>query len=293
MSDAKRSGYVALLGRTNAGKSTFLNSILQVKVSIVSDKPQTTRRQILGIKTTEKGQIIFFDSPGIHKPHHKLNEKMMKDVHHSLHDADIILYFIDIDDTREDSFAISLFEDSKKPVFLIINKIDKYSKGKILKRIDFFKDLFQWHEIVPISALKGDNIDLLEELIYRHLPEGEWFYSDEDYTKQSEKFYLSELVREKILQLTRQELPYTTTVRIEELKDRGNIIYIRAEIYVESQSQKKIVIGKHGGLIKSMGERAREEIEGYFEKKVFLDLFVKVVPDWRNKALIIKDLYEG
>jgi GTPase len=286
----KHSGYVALIGRTNVGKSTFLNAIMEAKISIVSNKPQTTRKQILGIKTTDKGQIIFFDSPGIHKPHFRLNEKMMKDVHASLMDADIVLYFMDISDSREDDFALSLLNDPNKKVFLVINKIDKFSKSKILTKIATFKDTFPWAEIVPISALTKLNLDLLEELIYKHLPEGENFYSQDESTLQTEKFYISELVREKLLTLTKAELPFTTMVNIEEITDRGKIIYIRAEIFVETRSQKKIVVGKHGNFVKQVGEMARVDMEDYYEKKVYLDLFIKVVPGWRNSPHILSQI---
>ncbi|HLP58319.1 MAG TPA: GTPase Era [Candidatus Deferrimicrobium sp.] len=288
----KHSGYVALVGRTNVGKSTFLNAILETKVSIVSNKPQTTRRQILGIKTTEYGQIIFFDSPGIHKPYFKLNEKMMKDVHASLLDSDIVLYFIDIDDQREDDFAISLFQDIGKPIFLVINKIDKHNKSKALERIDQFKDVYKWSEIIPLSALKGINMDLIEELIYKYLPENEYFYPEEEWTLQTERFYVSEMIREKVLNSAEDELPFTTTVKVEEITDKEKIIYIRADIYVETHSQKKILVGKHGNFVKHVGETARKDLEDYFEKQVYLDLFIKIVPNWRNSPHILSQLDE-
>lgn len=288
----KHSGYVALMGRTNVGKSTFLNTIMDSKISIVSDKPQTTRRQILGIKTTEKGQIIFFDSPGIHKPYFKLNEKMMKDVHNSLLDTDIILYFVTIDDQNKDDFTINMIEGLKKTTFLIINKIDKYNKAKVLKKIDFYQELFDWDEIVPISALNGDNVDHLENLIFQYLPESEYFFPPEEFTQQSEHFYVAELIREKLLNYTRNELPFTTTVKVQEIAEREKVFYIRAEIFVESHSQKKIVVGKQGSLIKQIGETARSDLEDYFAKKVFLDLFVKVVPNWRNSSQILKELFD-
>lgn len=291
-SKKKHSGYVALIGRTNVGKSTFLNSIMDTKVSIVSNKPQTTRKQILGIKTTPRGQIIFFDSPGIHKPYFKLNEKMMKDVHSSLLDADLVLYFIDIDDQREDEFALSMFENANKPIFLVINKIDKYGKAKILSKIDLFKDSFQWTEIIPLSALKGTNVDLVEDLIYKYLPENEPFYPDEEFTLQSERFYVSEMIREKVLASTKAELPFTTTVKVEEITDKEKVIYVRAEIYVETQSQKKIMVGKHGNLVKQVGELARKDLEDYFDKQVYVDLYIKVVPNWRNSPHILSQIDE-
>jgi GTP-binding protein Era len=288
----KHSGYVALIGRTNVGKSTFLNSIMETKVAIVSDKPQTTRKQILGIKTTKQGQVIFFDSPGIHKPYFKLNEKMMKDVHASLLDADLVLYFIEIDDQKEDEFAISMFENARKPVFLVINKIDKYSKAKVLAKIDRFKDTFAWSEIVPLSALKGINVDLIEDLIYKYLPENDYFYPDEEYTLQTEKFYVSELIREKLLINSKAELPFTTTVKLEEITDKKTIVYIRAEIYVENLSQKRILVGKKGSFVKHIGELARKELEDYFDKKVYLDLFIRIVPNWRNSPHILSQMDE-
>jgi GTP-binding protein Era len=263
---------------------------METKISIVSNKPQTTRKQILGIKTNPEGQIVFFDSPGIHKPHFRLNEKMMKDVHASLLDADIILYFIEIEDIREDEFAISLFRDLDKSVFLVINKIDKFNKAKILGQIDHFKDLHRWNEIVPISAKEGHNMDLIEELLYKYLPEGDYLYPDEEYTLQTEKFYAAELVREKILQTSKDEIPFTTTVKVEEINKKENIVYVRAEIYVETPSQKKILIGKKGHFVKTIGARARKDLEDYYEKKVYLDLFVKVVPDWRNSIHILNEI---
>jgi GTP-binding protein Era len=289
---SKHSGYVALLGRTNVGKSTFLNAVLETKVAIVSDKPQTTRRQILGIKTGPRGQIIFFDSPGIHVPRFRLNEKMMKDVHNSSLDADLLLYFVEIDDKRQDEFIMEMIKKVGKPTFLVINKIDKYKKSRALERIDFFKGLYDWQEIVPISALKEENLDVLEDLIYRYLPEGENFFPDGEYTQQSERFYIAELIREKILNLTRAELPFTTTVMMEEIEDRGKVVYVRAEIYVETPSQRKIVLGKQGTLIKQIGEHARKDIEEYFDHKVYLDLHVKVVSNWRNSPQILKEIFD-
>jgi len=283
---------VALLGRTNVGKSTFINALLGSKVAIVSDKPQTTRRRILAIKTTARGQIIFFDCPGIHKPHFKLNELMMKSVNDALFDADLILYFIDLAFPKEDDFIISLLEKAGKKVFLVINKIDKLNKGKVLEKIEHEKNVFPWQEIVPISALKGDNLELIEELIFSTLPEGENFFPDDTTTQQSENFYIGELIREKLLERVEDELPFTTTIQIEEIKDRGEVVLVRAEIYVESRAQKKIVIGKNGSMIKQIGQEARQAIEAYYGKKVFLDLFVKIVPGWRNSNGVIQAIVQ-
>lgn len=286
----RHSGYVALLGRTNVGKSTFINALLKTKVAIVSDKPQTTRRRILAIKTSERGQVVFFDCPGIHKPHFKLNELMMKAVNDALADADLILYFIDLAFPQKDDFVISMLEKAGKKVFLVINKIDKLNKGKVLEKIQHEKDLFPWQEIVPISALRGDNLDLIEELIFAYLPEGENFFPDDEYTQQSENFFIGELIREKMLSWIEDELPFSTTIKVTEIKDKGEIVLVRAEIFVESSSQKKIIIGKSGSMIKKIGQTSRETLEAYYEKKVFLDLFVKIVPGWRNSYQVIQEI---
>ncbi len=289
---ARHSGYVALVGRTNVGKSTFLNALLEAKIAIVSAKPQTTRRKIVGIKTTDRGQAVFFDSPGLHKPHFKLNELMMKDVRDALHDADLVLYFVDIGAPQHDEFIFSLLRESAKPVFLAINKIDKLNRGRVLEKIQEYKDAFPWREIVPISARRGDNLELIEELIFQYLPEGENLYPAEETTLQSQAFYVGELVREKVLDRVEDELPFTTTLKVEEIKDRGETVYVRADVYVENLAQKKIVIGKQGGLIKLIGTDGREALQEYFGKKVFLDLFVKVVPGWRNSPQVIRDIFD-
>lgn len=288
----RRSGYVALVGRTNVGKSTFLNALLEAKIAIVSSKPQTTRRKIVGIKTSERGQIVFFDSPGLHKPHFKLNEMMMKDVRDALHDADLVLYFVDIGAPQNDEFIFSLLKDSGKPVFLAINKIDKLNRGHALAKIQEYKDAFPWKEIVPISARRGDNLELIEDLIFQYLPEGEDLYPAAETTLQSQAFYVGELVREKVLDRVEDELPFTTTLKVEEIKDRGEVVYVRADVYVENLAQKKIVIGKQGRLIKLIGTEGRQALEEYFAKQVFLDLFVKVVPGWRNSPQVIRDIFD-
>lgn len=289
--DPRRSGYVALVGRTNVGKSTFLNALLEAKIAIVSAKPQTTRRKVLGIKTSERGQAVFFDCPGVHKPHFKLNELMMKEVRDALHDADLVLYFVDVADTRPDEFVLSLLAEAGKPVFLAINKIDTLNRARVLERIQAWKDAFPWKEIVPLSALRGDNLELVEELIFRTLPEGENLYPAEETTLQSQSYYVGELVREKVLDLVEDELPFTTTLRVEEIKDRGEVVYVRAEIWVETPAQKKIVVGRQGGLVKRIGTAGRAALEEYFAKKVFLDLFVKVVPGWRNSPEVVREIF--
>ena len=291
-SKGRRAGYVALVGRTNVGKSTFLNALLEAKIAIVSGKPQTTRRKILGIKTSEQGQVVFFDCPGIHKPHFRLNERMMKEVRDALHDADLVLFFVDIGAAQHDEFIFDLLRESSKAVFLVINKIDKLNKGRVLEKIQEYKDAFPWKEIVPISALRNINLDLLEDLIFTYLPEGEDFYPAAETTLQGQNFYVGELIREKVLELVEDELPFTTTLQVEEIKDRGEVIYVRAEVYVESTAQKKIVIGRQGGLVKRIGIEGRAALEEYFAKKVFLDLHVKIVPDWRNSPQVIHQIFD-
>jgi GTP-binding protein Era len=296
----RRSGYVALVGRTNVGKSTFLNALLEAKIAIVSDKPQTTRRRILGIHTAARGQAVFFDCPGIHKPRFRLNERMMKEVRDALHDADLVLYFVDIGAPQQDEFIFSLLAEAAaerggataKPVFLVINKIDKLSRGRVLAKIQEYKDAFPWREIVPISALRGDNLDRIEELIFHYLPEGEDLYPAEETTLQTQSFYVGELIREQVLACVEDELPFTTTVKVEEVKDRGELTYVRAEILVETPAQKKIVVGRQGGLVKRIGTAGRQALEEYFGRKVFLDLHVKIVAGWRNSPQIIREIFD-
>jgi GTP-binding protein Era len=295
-------GYVALIGRPNAGKSTLLNNILGQKVAIISDKPQTTRTSILGIRTTEKGQIIFVDNPGIHKPLHKLNQRMMNIVYSSLETSDLLCLLIDatLKYGHGDEFVIDTLKDVTTPVFLLINKVDIIKKEKILLIIDKYKDLMDFKEIIPISALKGINVDILVDKIYDHLPETEKIYSDEEISDQSERFLLSEIIREKILSHVREELPFVTAVYIDAIEDRGvmekdpekrKLKYLKATIFVEKDNHRKIVIGRHGSLIKTIGIEARREMEDILDSKLYLDLQVKVKERWRDKANVL-DLIE-
>ena len=272
------------------GKSTFLNAMMERKISIVSQRPQTTRRQILGVKTTKKGQIVFFDSPGIHVPHHELNKKMMKHVHHTFSVANLICYFKSVDERRKDPFVIGLLKEMKIPVFLILNKIDRFKKTRALEAIEFYKDDYPFAEIVPVSALRGDNMDYLQNLIYRYLPRMPNIYPEDTHTLQSEKYYLSEIIREKLLLQVRDELPFTSHVYITELESRDRLRYIKAAVAVEKRSQKKIVIGRQGQMLKKIGTLARRDLEEYFGQKVFLELVVKVIPNWRDSHVILKDL---
>lgn len=288
-------GYVALIGRPNVGKSTLLNKILGQKVAIISDKPQTTRTSILGIKTTDKGQIIFVDNPGIHRPLHRLNKRMMNFVYSSLETSDLLCLLIDatLKFGHGDEFVIETLKKVSTPLFLLINKVDIVKKEKILLLIDKYKDLLEFKEIIPISALKGTNVDVLEENIYRHLPDAEKLYGDDDVSDQSLRFLLSEIIREKLLSHVRQELPFVTAVYIEQMEDRGaEKKYIKARIFVEKDTHRKIIIGRQGSLIKTIGTEARKEMEDILEAKVFLDLHVRVKEKWRDLPGVL-DLIEG
>jgi GTP-binding protein Era len=300
-------GYVALVGRPNVGKSTLLNTILGQKVAIISNKPQTTRTSILGIKTTEKGQIIFVDNPGIHKPLHSLNRRMMNFVYSSLETADLVNLLIDatLKFGHGDEFVIETLKKISTPIILLINKVDIIKKEKILLIIDKYKELLDFKEIIPISALKGTNVDVFEEKIYDFLPEAEKIYSDDEISVQSEKFLFSEIIREKLLSHVEQELPFVTAVYIDIIDDyeeesppekpdekREPKKYIKATIFVEKGSHRRIVIGKQGRLIKAIGTEARKELAKVLGTRVFLDLWVKVRENWRDKADVL-DLIEG
>lgn len=290
-----RVGYVALIGRPNVGKSTLLNKILGQKVAIISDKPQTTRTSIIGIKTTDKGQIIFVDNPGIHRPLHRLNKRMMNFVYSALETSDLLCLLIDatLRFGHGDQFVIDTLKKVSTPIFLLINKVDIIKKEKILLLIDKYKDLLEFKEIIPISALKGINVDVLEDNIYNHLPEAEKLYGDDDISDQSLQFLLAEIIREKLLSRVRQELPFVTAVLIDQIEERGEAKkYIQARIFVEKDTHRRIIIGKQGSLIKTIGTEARKEMEDILEAKVYLDLHVKVKENWRDSPDVL-DLIEG
>jgi len=295
-------GYVAIIGRPNVGKSTLLNKMLGQKVAIISDKPQTTRISILGIKTTEKGQIIFVDNPGIHKPLHNLNKRMMNFVYSSLETSDLVNLLIDatLQFGQGDQFVIETLKNITTPIFLLINKVDIVKKEKILLLIDKYKDLLNFKEIIPISALKGTNLDVLEDEIYNNLPEAQKIYSDDEISDQSERFLQSEIIREKVLSHVEQELPFVTAVYVDKLEDevkdsslnapsgkKKQVKYIKATIFVEKESHRRIVIGKHGRLIKTIGTQARQELEQILGTRVFLDLWVKVKEKWRDSPDVL------
>jgi GTPase len=296
-------GYVALLGRPNVGKSTLINALLGQKIAIVSNKPQTTRISILGIKTTPKGQIIFIDNPGIHKPLHSLNRRMMSFVFSSLETADILCLLIDATEPygHGDAFVIETLRGIAKPIYLLINKVDIVRKDKVLPIIERYKDLLPFKEIIPISALKGVNLAVLEDIIFKALPDTSKIYSDEEISDQSEKFLLAEIIREKILNHVKEELPFSTAVYIESIEKKTQagkdgiphpLTVIHASIFVERDNHRKIVIGRQGSLVKTIGIEARKEIEEILETKVYLALQVRVRPQWRDSEDVL-DLIEG
>jgi len=289
-----KSGFVSIIGRPNVGKSTLLNSILGEKVSIVSDKPQTTRNRILGIRTLPGTQVIFIDTPGIHKPKHKLNEYMVKIALHTLDEVDIVLFMTEAGESigGGDRYIIERLQNVRKPVFLLINKIDLVQKSSLLPLIDEFSRLYNFAEIFPLSALHGNNVAGLSEAIVSRLPEGPQYFPDDAVTDQPMRFIAAELVREKIFQLTYEEIPYSIAVGIEEFREEKekNVVFIRAVIFVDKDSQKGIVIGKGGTMLKKVGQLAREELEAIMGIKVFLELWVKVKSGWRGDDMILRML---
>jgi GTP-binding protein Era len=286
-----RSGYVSIVGRPNVGKSTLLNSILGEKIAIVTPKPQTTRNKIIGVKTLPESQIIFIDTPGIHKPRHILGEVMVKTAVEALSEVDVILFMVEpYEPERGDKAIIDLLKKVQTPVFLLINKIDTVKKPELLPLIDYFKELYNFTDIIPISAIKQDGISLLIEKICEYLPQGPKYYPDDLITDQLERFMVSEIVREKTMDMTRDELPYSVAVEIADWNEREDgLISISCNIYVERDGQKAIIIGKRGAMLKSIGSAARVDIEKLLDTKVFLELWVRVKKNWRNDKRLLKE----
>ncbi|MFA1711584.1 GTPase Era [Peribacillus frigoritolerans] len=288
-----KSGFISIIGRPNVGKSTFLNRVIGQKIAIMSDKPQTTRNKVQGVLTQNDSQMIFIDTPGIHKPKHKLGDFMMKVATNTLKEVDLILFMINATEGygRGDEFIIEKLQSVKTPVFLVVNKIDAMHPDDLLPIIEKYQQLYPFAAVVPISALEGNNVDTLLEQIKEHLPEGPQFYPADQVTDHPERFIISELVREKVLHLTREEIPHSVAVVIDSIKkmDNSDTINVMATIVVERDSQKGIVIGKQGKMLKEVGSRARVDIENLLGSKVFLELWVKVQKDWRNKASQLRD----
>ena len=295
MSQGKtKSGFVAIIGRPNVGKSTLLNNVLGHKIAIMSDKPQTTRNKIRAIYTDEQGQVIFIDTPGVHKPKSKLGKYMMNITLTTLQEVDLILYLTDVTEKfgPGEQFIFDQLKSTSTPVYLVLNKIDRVSPEELLPLIDQYRNYYNFAEIIPISALNGNNVNTLLEQIYKVLPEGPHYYPADQIMEHPEQFVIAELIREKILNHTREEVPHSIAVVIESMKpgeENPNSVVIQAVIYVERTSQKGIIIGKNGKMLKEVGRQARLDIERLLGSKVFLELWVKVKEDWRNKDHLLKD----
>ncbi|CDQ39624.1 MULTISPECIES: GTPase Era [Virgibacillus] len=287
-----KSGFIAIIGRPNVGKSTFMNRVIGQKIAIMSDKPQTTRNKIQGVLTEEHSQIIFIDTPGIHKPKHRLGDFMVKTAENTLNEVDAILFMINASEGhgKGDQYIIERLHQVKRPVYLIINKIDLVHPDDLLPLIDQYKEKYAFAEIIPISALQGNNVDHMLEVLKKDLPEGPQYYPEDQITDHPERFVMQELIREKVLQLTREEVPHSIAVVLEQMeKADDQKLYIQATIVTERKTQKGILIGKHGSMLKNIGKAAREDIEKLLGTKVYLELWVKVKKDWRNKQ---NQLYE-
>ncbi len=290
-----KSGFVSIIGRPNSGKSTLLNRLTGVKVSIVTDKPQTTRRVVRGIITRPEGQITFLDTPGIHKPIHRMNERMMKSVRDAMAGVDLILLIVDCSASfgRGDEFTLELLKPAATKNFLLLNKIDRVEKNQLLPLIDRYSKLGSFEEIIPISALTGENVEDLIGQIFKHLEEGPMFYPPGQISDQHERSIASEMIREKLIVFTEEELPYSTAVVIDRFMEDEQIYRIYASIFVERDSQKAIIIGKGGRQLKEIGTEARQELELFFGRKIFLELHVKVKKRWRDDEETLRSLGLG
>lgn len=286
-------GFAALVGRPNVGKSTLMNGMIGEKIAIMSDRPQTTRNKIMGIFSTEKAQILFLDTPGIHKPLHKLGEYMNQAAIGTLNQVDVVLFVVDASEKKGagEKFILEHLKKTKTPVLLVINKIDKIEdKNRLLSIMKSYTEEMEFAAVIPVSALEQEGFDELEEEIVRYLPEGPSMFPEDELTDQPMRAIAAEMIREKVLRNTHDEVPHAIAVEINEFKDRPNgSAFIRATIFVERESQKGIVIGAKGSLLKKIGQEARKDIEALTGAGVFLDLWVKVRADWRNKAKALKD----
>ncbi|MFB7159767.1 MULTISPECIES: GTPase Era [unclassified Lysinibacillus] len=289
-----KSGFISIIGRPNVGKSTFLNRVIGQKIAIMSDKPQTTRNKVQGVLTSNDSQMIFIDTPGIHKPKHKLGDFMLKVSKNTLREVDVIMFMVNAEQKlgKGDEFILEMLAGNPTPVFLVINKIDQIHPDELIGIIESYKDRYDFAEIVPISALQGNNVEDLLTTLAKYLPEGPQYYPADQVTDHPERFIISELIREKVLHLTREEIPHSIAVVIDKIRrdeENEDKIRVAATIIVERDSQKGIVIGKRGALLKEVGIRARKDIEMLLGSKVYLELWVKVQKDWRNKSTHLRD----
>ena len=288
-----KSGFVSLIGRPNVGKSTLLNAILKRKVAITSNTAQTTRNMIQGIYNTDDLQIVFVDTPGIHKPQYKLGKILNEQAYYSMNDVDVILFLVDVtkDFGKGDKFILEKLKDTEIPVLLVLNKIDKISYEEVLPKIENYKEFYPFKEIIPVSAAKNKNIDELIKTIANYLKDDVKYYDNDVVTNVSTSFLVSELIREKVLYLTKEEIPHSVTCVVDSIEESKNSVNINAFIIVDRENLKKILIGKKGEMIKNIGIKARKDIEALFNKKVYLELKVKVIDNWRDKnSFLAKEL---
>ncbi|MGB9663447.1 MAG: GTPase Era [Ignavibacteria bacterium] len=294
LSQNYKAGYVTIFGEPNVGKSTLMNAVLNTKLSITTPKPQTTRRKILGIYSDDEAQIIFLDTPGLIEPKYLLQQKMVEAIHNALNECDLILAVVDVTERVLKNFENKLIPvlfpfSGKKNIFLVINKIDLITKEEVLQMIDSMKDKFKFDEIIPLSALHQFNVQELTETIKKYLPVHPPYFPTDILSQEPERFFIAEIIREKIFETYRDEIPYSTEVVVVEYKERQKgKDYINAEIYVERESQKKIIIGKDGEALKKIGEKARKDIENFIGKGVYLELYVKVRENWRDNPRWIR-----
>ena len=290
-----KAGFVSLIGRPNAGKSTLLNRLVGTKLAIVSDKPQTTRNRILGVRNYPDAQVVFLDTPGIHRPLHRMNVRMVDAAVETLREVEVIGLVVDVTEPpgKGDRYVLDLLKNVNAPVFLILNKIDLIKKQKLLPLIQQYDATGLFAEMVPVSAATGDNVDRLERAIIDRLPEGDPLYPADYLTDQPERFFAGEIVREKLLQLTRDEIPFSSAVVVDRFEEPGGdnaILKLYCTIVVERESHKPIILGRGGDMIKRIGMAAREELERFFEARVFLDLHVRVKSEWREDERVLNDL---
>jgi GTP-binding protein Era len=290
-----KAGFVSLIGRPNAGKSTLLNRIVGTKLAIISDKPQTTRNRIVGVKNYADAQIVFVDTPGIHRPLHRMNVRMVDVAVDAIPDADVLALVVDATEPpgKGDSFVLDLVKNANGPVFLVLNKIDLIRKSRLLPMIQRYSETGRFAEIVPVSAATGENVDRLERAIIERLPEGDLLYPADYLTDQPERFFAAEIVREKVLQFTHAEIPFSSAVvvdRFEEPQRPKGLLKLYCTIIVDRESQKPIVVGRAGEMIKRIGTAAREDLERFFDTRVYLDLHVRVKSEWREDDTVLDQL---